>query len=97
MAVVQVPPGKATEIAQMLLAKAAAAGMDPSVVATQTDGFWGLSFVIPDELMAAPVEAEVESESELEPELEVEPETPKKRGRPKKSAASEVEPETEEL
>lgn len=51
MAVVHVPPGEATRIAQQLLGWAADRGMDPGVVKTSSDGLFGFSFVVPDELI----------------------------------------------
>lgn len=83
MAVVHVPPGEATKTAQELLRLAEEKGYPPSVVATQTDGLYGFSFVVPDDLFPEP---EPPQEPEEKPE-------PKKRGRPKKAAAAAAEDE----
>jgi len=77
MAVVDVPPGEATKAAQELLALAAAKGYPPEVVRTQSEGLYGFSFVVPDDLLA--------KDSEPDPEPEPEEPAPKKRGRPKGS------------
>lgn len=87
MAEVHVPPGpEATRAAQELLAKAAAKGYPPEVVRTQTEGLYGFSFVVPDDLL--------EPDAVAEPEPE--PEAPKRRGRPKKETTVDTELETEE-
>jgi hypothetical protein len=93
MAVVHVPPGpEATRAAQELLAKAAAKGYDASVVQTQSEGLYGFSFVVPDDLIEAPDET-----PDPEPEPDAEPEPPKRRGRPKKDAKSTTDTEQEEV
>jgi hypothetical protein len=83
-----VPPGEATEVAQKLLAAAAELGLPAAVVKTASDGEWGFSFIVPDEVAelayhgwgadAAPGPAE-----------DGEPKPPKRKpGRPRKAAAS---------
>lgn len=99
MAVIHVHPHKATPVAQKLLAAAAQLGYGPEVVGTQSDGFFGFSFLAPDDvrdLAFGVIEGTVEapgdtgevgaggtSEAATESEGDVEP-TPKKRGRPRK-------------
>lgn len=91
MAVVHVRPSEATEVAQQLLRAAADLGLDPTTtVKTSSDGVFGFSFLVPDEVYdragynrvmdAAPVE---------------EPAPKKKGGRPRKAAAEPVVEEDE--
>lgn len=93
-AVVHVPMGEAGPVIRELLAAAEQLGLPPQVVATSTDGVFGFSLIVPDEvyLLANGVtQADVDA-VDAEPVDEAEP--PKKKGgRPRKAA---VEPVTEE-
>lgn len=105
MAVIHVHPHQATPVAQKLLAAAAELGYEPQVVGTQTDGFFGFSFVAPDdvrdlafgivegkEVPGDTGEAAAGDTPETAPESEGETEpTPKKRGRPRKPVATDEE------
>jgi hypothetical protein len=94
----------ATEVIQDLLAAAVRLGLNPTTtVKTSSDGFFGFSLIVPDEVddMAAVIRIEragvakdsKPAESELT-ESEPEP-APKKRGRPRKAAAEPVQEEQE--
>lgn len=95
MAVVHVPPGEATRIARQLLDWAADRGMDPSVVKTSSDGIFGFSFIVPDELIEGykPEMGDVVAKPQ-DPEPE-EPAPKRKGGRPRKAAAEPVVEEQE--
>jgi hypothetical protein len=96
MTVVHVPPDKATEIARSLLQAAQELGLDPTTtVKTSSDGVFGLSFVVPDEVYLRANGVSRADVDEVDAEPEPEP-TPKKRGRPKKAAAAATEPVVEE-
>lgn len=100
MAVVHVPPGEATPVARDLLAAAQELGLPPQVVRTASDGLFGFSFIVPDEVYDRMLRAqeevsepasgwgadEPEEDGEEEPQ---EPEAPVKRkpGRPRKTTA----------
>lgn len=97
MAVVHVAPGEATEVAQDLLAAAVRLGLDPKVVRTSSDGLFGLSFEVPDEVYDMSglirIERAKGPDGPLEdPAPEDEAPAPKKR-----RAARKVQPAAEEL
>jgi hypothetical protein len=92
-AVVHVHPAEATEVAQKLLAAAEELGFPVNSVQTSSDGWFGLSFLVPDEVHALAMGVKPEPEPEAEPEAVEETPAKRKPGRPKKAVASEPEPE----
>lgn len=88
MAVVHVPPGEATEVAQKLLAAAERLGLPANVVQTASDGVWGFSFIVPQEVADKAYGAPA-----VEPEEPQETTEPPKRkpGRPRKVVAETIE------
>lgn len=88
MAVVHVPPSEATEVARKLLAAAQMLGFPASVVATSSDGVFGFSFVVPDEVEQAAMRG---WGADRQPEPDPEPAPKRKGGRPRKTVASEPE------
>lgn len=97
MAEVHVPPGEATEVARKLLAAAEELGLPATVVRTASDGVWGFSFVVPQEVADRAYHGWDANLGTEEPEAsEPAPEEPVKRkpGRPRKAAvASDGKPE----
>ena len=87
MTVVHVPQNEAGPVIRELLAAAEALGLPASVVATSSDGTFGFSLIVPDE-----VHEKAFPTAEPEPEPE-EPAPKKKGGRPKKAAEPVVEEE----
>lgn len=85
MAVVHVPPGEATEVARKLLAAAEELGLPVSVVATASDGVWGFSFIVPQEVADKAYEPDAQ-----EPQEAAEP-VKRKPGRPRKVVAQTIE------
>jgi len=86
MAVVHVPQNEAAEPIRALLKAAQELGLPASVVATSSDGLFGFSLIVPDEVHA-------KAFPELAEEVKDEPAPKKKGGRPRKVA---VEPVVEE-
>lgn len=85
MAVVHVPPSEATEVARSLLQAARELGLDPTTtVKTSSDGIFGFSFIVPDEVEHRAMH------TSKDPEPAEAEETPKPRnkgGRPRKTIA----------
>jgi hypothetical protein len=91
MTVVHVPQNEAAAVIRELLAAAQELGLPPSVVRTSSDGLFGFSLIVPDEvhLLANGV-----TQDDLDAVQE--PEKPKKKGgRPRKAAAEPVVEEQE--
>jgi hypothetical protein len=96
MAVVHVPPSEATEVAQQLLRAAADLGLDPTTtVKTSTDGFFGLSFVVPDEVYDRAGFNRIADAAPAKEPQEPAPKPKNKGGRPRKAAAEPVVEEQE--
>lgn len=74
MAVVHVPPSEATEVARGLLETADYLGLPASVVKTSSDGVFGFSFLVPDEVehlwLHGPAEPKPAEAEELTPQPE---------------------------
>jgi hypothetical protein len=104
MAVIHVPMSEAAPVIRELLEAAQRLGLDPSVVKTSTDGFFGFSLLVPDEVddMAAQIRIERAATPKKpedfgqEPASEPEPAPKKKGGRPRKAAAEPVVEEEQE-
>lgn len=91
MAVIHVPMNEAAEIIRDLLAAATRLGLDPTTtVKTSSDGIFGFSLIVPDEVddMAALIRIE-RTGATKDPEPQ-EPAPKKKGGRPRKAAAEPV-------
>lgn len=98
MAVVHVRPDEATEVARQLLRAAAELGLDPTTaVKTSSDGFFGLSFLVSDEVNdRAGFNRVMDQATPKESEPEEPAPTPKKKGgRPRKATAEPVVEEQE--
>lgn len=89
MAVVHVPPSEATPVAKSLLEAAEYLGLPASVVVTTSDGMFGFSFVVPDEV------EHVAMHGTAQPKDAEEPKAPVKRAA-KKAAKRAAEPEVED-
>lgn len=97
MTVVHVPQNEAAPVIRQLLAAAEQLGLPASVVATSSDGTFGFSLIVPDEVHAKAFPAlYAEAKTQLEdPEPEPEPAPKKKGGRPRKVVAEPVVEEAE--
>lgn len=93
MTVVHVPQNEAAEPIRALLKAAQELGLPASVVATSSDGVFGFSLIVPDEVHAKafPEREVIWVESDPEPE----PVPKKKGGRPRKVVAEPVVEEEE--
>lgn len=112
MAVVHVPQNEAAPVIRELLAAAERLGLPASVVATSSDGIFGFSLIVPDEVgdMAAQIRIEnrksepAKKSAAKEPaKLELAAEEPvaeepakRKPGRPRKATAPAVDEAPEE-
>lgn len=101
MAVIHVPMSEAAPVIRELLEAAQRLGLDPSVVKTSTDGFFGFSLLVPDEVDDMAAQIRIENRPQPDPEPDPEPEEPapvpkKKGGRSRKAAAEPVVEEEQE-
>lgn len=85
MAVIHVIQNEAAPVIRELLAAAERLGLPASVVATASDGIYGFSLIVPDEVQD--MAAQIRIENRPEPE---ESAPKKKGGRPRKTAAEPV-------
>jgi hypothetical protein len=101
VAVIHVPQSEAAPMIRQLLAAAQELGLSAAVVKTASDGVFGFSLVVPDEVLAKaqaapPVSTEDEPEEPVvSNEDEPEEPAPKRRGRPRKPTAEPVVEEQE--
>lgn len=87
MAVVHVPVNEAAPVILELLAAAARLGLPAAVVKTSSDGLFGFSLVVPDEVYDMAAQIRIEQQPEPKPK--------NKGGRPRKVAAEPVVEEQE--
>ena len=86
MTVVHVPQNEAAEPIRALLKAAQELGLPASVVATSSDGVFGFSLIVPDE-----VHAKAFPDLAEEAKVQLDEEPPKRKGgRPRKAAAEPV-------
>lgn len=92
MAVVHVPQNDAAPVIRELLAAAEKLGLPAAVVKTTSDGVFGFSLIVPDEVLELTSQNQVDARGD-DPEPEPQAKPKNKGGRPKKAAASDPEPE----
>ncbi len=90
MAVIHVPQNDAAPVIRELLAAAERLGLPASVVATSSDGFFGFSLIVPDEVDHMAAAIRIEQQGTPKDPAPQDPAPKNKGGRPRKAAAQPV-------